>query len=307
MKTAFVFPGQGSQHSGMGKDVAERFDVARDLFNRVDDALGFSISKICFEGSEDELKLTANTQPAILTVSSAMAAVLAANGKRPDMVAGHSLGEYSAIVAAGGLDAAAAAVIVRQRGEFMQEAVPVGTGAMAAVIGPSFEEIKSICDEAAQGDVVSPANINAPGQIVIAGSKEAVERAIAVAKSRGVRRALPLPVSAPFHCALMRPAEQRLAPVLALAEIHDLHAPLVNNVDARPVTAAAEVRDGLIRQVVSSVRWVEVVERMIADGVTRFVEIGPGAVLAGLIKRINGDVETINVKDAETLEAYLNG
>jgi [acyl-carrier-protein] S-malonyltransferase len=289
----------------MGRDVADRFPVAREVFQRIDDTLGFSISKICFEGSEDDLKLTANTQPAILAVSSAIDAVLASNGRRPEVVAGHSLGEYSAIVAAGGLDAAEAASIVRRRGEFMQAAVPVGEGAMAAIIGPSLEEVQSICDEAAQGDVVSPANINAPGQIVIAGSKAAVDRAIAIAKGRGIRRALPLPVSAPFHCALMMPAEQNLAPILGVATFHELVVPLVTNVEARPVTSAGEVRDGLVRQVVSSVRWVESVERMIADGVTQFVEVGPGAVLAGLIKRINADVPTTNINNVETLEAYL--
>ena len=306
MKTAFVFPGQGSQFSGMGQDVAERFPAARATFDAIDAALGFSISKICFEGSEDELKLTANTQPAILAVSSAIDAVLKEYGKRPDVVAGHSLGEYSAIVAANGIDAPAAATIVRRRGEFMQDAVPVGQGAMAAIIGPSIEEVQSICDEAAQGEVLSPANINAPGQIVIAGTKAAVDRAIAVAKGRGIRRALPLPVSAPFHCALMKPAELNLAPILGTAPFHELSVPLINNVDAHPVTSAGEVRDGLVRQVVSSVRWVESVERMIADGVTRFVEVGPGNVLAGLIKRINGDVEIVNVNNAETLESFLS-
>ena len=289
----------------MGKDVAERFPAARATFEQIDAALGFSISQICFEGSEDDLKLTANTQPAILAVSSAMMAVIREKGIRPDMVAGHSLGEYSAVAAVDGLDAGVAASIVRQRGQFMQEAVPVGEGAMAAIIGPSLEEVKSICEEAAQGEVVSAANINAPGQIVIAGATSAVERAIAVAKSRGVRRALPIPVSAPFHCALMKPAELRLAPVLGTAPFSNLSAPLINNVDALPVTQAGEVRDGLVRQVVSPVRWVEVIERMVADGVKRVVEIGPGSVLTGMVKRISSEVELVNVKDAETLEAFL--
>jgi [acyl-carrier-protein] S-malonyltransferase len=306
MKTAFVFPGQGSQHAGMGKDVYDRFPRAREVFEEINVALGFHISNLCFEGPEDALKLTENTQPAILAVSAAILAVIKESGRMPDVVAGHSLGEYSAIVAAGGLTAADAAVIVRQRGQFMQEAVPVGTGAMAAIIGPSLEEIQAFCDEAADGEVVSPANVNAPGQIVIAGTKAAVDRAIAVAKSKGVRRALPLPVSAPFHCALMKPAEERLAPVLGAAKFHDLHVPLVCNVDAAPITAADDVRDALVRQVCSPVRWVESVERMVADGVSRFVEVGPGGVLTGLIKRIEGDAELVNVNDAESLERFLS-
>jgi [acyl-carrier-protein] S-malonyltransferase len=213
--TAFVFPGQGSQYAGMGKDIADRFPTARRIFNEIDAALGFSIAKLCFEGPDEQLKLTQNTQPAILAVSSAIHAVLEEMGAtRRDLVAGHSLGEYSAIVSVGGLTPAEAAKIVHLRGRFMQEAVPVGAGGMAALIGPSVEEVRSICEEAAQGDVVSVANINAPGQIVIAGTKAGIERAIEIAKKRGVRRALPLPVSAPFHCELMKPAEERLKPIL---------------------------------------------------------------------------------------------
>lgn len=289
----------------MGKDVAEHYPAARATFDAIDERLGFAISRLCFEGPDEELKLTENTQPAILAVSSAMFAVLRDRGVRPDMVAGHSLGEYSAIVAAGGLDVADAAAVVRQRGRFMQEAVPVGEGGMAAIIGPSLEEVQSICEEAAEGEIVSPANINAPGQIVIAGTKGAVDRAIEVAKKRGVRRSLPLPVSAPFHCRLMKPAEMRLQPVLDSVAFRDLDVPLVNNVDAQPVRSAREVREGLLRQVCSPVRWVEVIERMIADGAQRFVEIGPGSVLTGLVKRINADVELMNINSAETLEACV--
>jgi [acyl-carrier-protein] S-malonyltransferase len=304
--TAFVFPGQGSQFAGMGKDVAERFPAARKVFDDIDAALGFPISQLCFEGPEEQLKLTENTQPAILAVSAAIHAVLEeAGATRRDLVAGHSLGEYSAIVSVGGLSPADAAKIVRQRGRFMQEAVPVGTGGMAALIGPTVDDARAICEEAAQGEVLSVANINAPGQIVIAGTKSAIERAIDVAKKRGVRRALPLPVSAPFHCELMRPAEERLKPVLDDAQFHDLWVSLVSNVDASPIGTATAVRNALVRQVASPVRWVESVERMIAMGVRRFVEIGPGSVLTGLIKRIDNSVELINVSDVPTLEAYL--
>lgn len=289
----------------MGKDVAERFPEAAETLRTIDDRLGFSLSTLCFEGPDDELKLTQNTQPAILAVSSAIDAVLRARGVRPDVVAGHSLGEYSAIVAAGGLEAAEAAAIVRQRGQFMQEAVPVGQGAMAAILGPSLDEIRDICDAAAEGEVLSPANVNAPGQIVVAGTKNAVDRAITVAKERGVRRALPLPVSAPFHCALMRPAEERLAPVLKSAPFRDLSLPLVCNVDAKAIRGAGDVVDALIRQVASPVLWVDSVRAMVADGVQRFVEVGPGAVLTGLIKRIAPEAELVNVNDAESLERLL--
>jgi [acyl-carrier-protein] S-malonyltransferase len=304
--TAFVFPGQGSQYSGMGKDVAERYPVAREVFDAVDEALGYSISRLCFEGPDDELKLTQNTQPAILTVSSAIHAVLEERGAaRRDLVAGHSLGEYSAIVSDGGLSPAEAAKLVHARGKFMQEAVPVGTGGMAALIGPTVEEAHAICDEAAQGEVLSVANINAPGQIVIAGTKAAIERAIQVAKQRGVRRALPLPVSAPFHCELMKPAEERLRPLIEAAPFKDLWVSLISNVDASPIGTATAVRNALLRQVASPVRWVESVQRMISMGVRQFVEVGPGNVLTGLIKRIDPAVELINVSDVASIEAYL--
>lgn len=306
--TAFVFPGQGSQYAGMGKDVAAAYPAARRVFDEIDAALGYSISTLCFEGPEEQLKLTENTQPAILAVSSAIHAVLEERAvARRDLVAGHSLGEYSAIVSVGGLTPAEAAKIVHSRGKFMQEAVPVGTGAMAALIGPAVDDVRAICEEAAQGDVVSIANINAPGQVVIAGTKPAVDRAIEVAKSRGVRRALPLPVSAPFHCALMRPAEEKLRPVLDAAEIKDLWVALVSNVDASPIGTATAVRNALVRQVASPVRWVESVERMIAMGVRRFVEIGPGSVLTGLIKRIDSSVELVNVSDVASIEKFIEG
>jgi [acyl-carrier-protein] S-malonyltransferase len=304
--TAFVFPGQGSQYAGMGKDVAEKYPAARRVFEEIDDALGFSISKLCFEGPDEELKLTENTQPAILAVSSALHAVLEEHGAtRRDLVAGHSLGEYSAIVSVGGLTPPEAAKIVRQRGRFMQEAVPVGAGGMAALIGPSVEEVREICEEAAQGEVVSVANINAPGQIVIAGTKSGIERAIDVAKKRGVRRALPLPVSAPFHCELMKPAADRLEPILEAAPFHDLWVSLISNVDASPIGTATAVRNALVRQVAAPVRWVESVQKMVSMGVKRIVEIGPGNVLTGLVKRIDSNVELINVSDVPSLEAFI--
>lgn len=303
---AYIFPGQGSQSVGMGKDIAERFPEARQTFEQIDAALGFSISKLCFEGPEEELKLTANTQPAILAVSSAIDAVLRSRGsRRPDIVAGHSLGEYSAIVCAGGLDATEAARLVRARGEFMQQAVRPGEGAMAALIGPSIEEIESICAEAAAGEVLSPANINSPGQIVIAGSRSAVERAIEVARARGVRKSVMLPVSAPFHCELMAPAAEQLRPLLESAAFRDLLFPLMTNVDASPVGTDHAVRNALARQVVSPVRWVESIEKMIQLGVKRFVEIGPGSVLAGLVRRIDKSVETVNLNSAESIEGFL--
>ena len=304
--TAFVFPGQGSQYAGMGRDVAEKYPAARRVFDDIDRALSFSISTLCFEGPEDQLKLTENTQPAILAVSSAIHAVLEDRGTtRRDLVAGHSLGEYSAIVSDGGLTAAEAAKIVRARGKFMQEAVPVGTGGMAALIGATVEQAQEICDQAANGEVVSVANINAPGQIVIAGTKAAIDRAIEIAKKKGIRRAMLLPVSAPFHCALMKPAEEKLRPILEQAQFKDLWVALVSNVDASPIGTATALRNALLRQVASPVRWVESVQKMVAMGVRRFVEVGPGNVLTGLIKRIDPSVELINVSDVPSIEAFV--
>ena len=291
----------------MGRDVAGKYPAARRVFDDIDRALGFSISKLCFEGPEDQLKLTENTQPAILAVSSAIHAVLEERGAtRRDLVAGHSLGEYSAIVSVGGMTPANAAKIVRSRGKFMQEAVPVGSGGMAALIGASVEQAREICEEAANGEVLSVANINAPGQIVIAGTKAAIDRAIEIAKKKGIRRALPLPVSAPFHSALMKPAEEKLKPMLDEAPIHDLWVALVSNVDASLIGTATAVRNALVRQVVSPVRWVESVQKMISMGVRRFVEVGPGNVLTGLIKRIDSSVDLANVSDVESIERFVN-
>jgi len=276
------------------------------VFDDIDRALSSSISTLCFEGPEDQLKLTENTQPAILAVSSAIHAVLEERGTtRRDLVAGHSLGEYSAIVSVGGLTPADGAKIVRARGKFMQEAVPVGTGGMAALIGATVEQAQEICDEAANGEVVSVANFNAPGQIVIAGTTAAIDRAIEIAKKKGIRRALLLPVSAPFHSALMKPAEEKLRPILEQAHFKDLWVALVSNVDASPIGTATAVRNALVRQVASPVRWMESVQKMVAMGVRRFVEVGPGNVLTGLIKRIDPSVELINVSDVPSIEAFV--
>jgi [acyl-carrier-protein] S-malonyltransferase len=305
MSVAFVFPGQGSQKVGMGQALAEAFAPSRDVFAEADRALGFPLSRLAFEGPEAELQLTANTQPAILATSIAALRPLVARGVRPDWVAGHSLGEYSALVAAGSLSLGDALVTVRRRGQYMQEAVPVGTGAMAAILGLELSAIEAACREAAQGEVVSPANVNSPGQIVIAGHAAAVERASALCKAKGARRARPLPVSAPFHCALMQPAQDRLAPELAALAFADPVPPLVNNVDAEVVRDGAACRAGLVRQVSGAVRWQESVERLVREGVTTFVEIGPGNVLGGLVRKIAQGTQVLNVDGPESLEATL--
>jgi [acyl-carrier-protein] S-malonyltransferase len=302
---AFIFPGQGSQYSGMGKDVADAFAAARDVFAEADDALGFPLSRLCFEGPDEQLRLTEHTQPAILTVSVAVLRVLEQHGHSPDFVAGHSLGEYSALVAAGSLTFRDAVPLVRQRGRFMQEAVPVGVGAMVAVIGLDPEAVAAVCEEAAQGEVVSPANINAPGQLVIAGHASAVERAGNLARARGARKVVPLPVSAPFHCALMMSAQERLAAELCQVRFADLSAPLVNNVDAGIVATGQEARDGLVRQVSSAVRWVESVEELGRQGVTEFVEIGPGKILTGLVRRITPDLQARCIGTIQEIQDYV--
>lgn len=306
MSLAFVFPGQGSQQVGMGRALAEAFAEARGVFDEADDALGFPLSKLCFEGPEAELQLTVNTQPAILATSIAADRVLAARGLRPAWVAGHSLGEWSALVAAGALSLAEAVVAVRRRGQYMQEAVPVGQGAMAAILGLQLPEIEKACVEAAQGETVAPANVNSPGQVVIAGHAAAVGRAIEACKAAGAKRAMPLAVSAPFHCALMAPAQERLARDLATLALRDPLVPLVNNVEARVVRTAAECREGLVRQVSGSVLWMQSVERLVAEGVTTFVEVGPGHVLGGLIKKISKGARVLSVHDPATLELTMS-
>jgi [acyl-carrier-protein] S-malonyltransferase len=305
-RTAFVFPGQGSQFAGMGADLAAAFPEAREVFERADAALGEGLSRLCFEGPEEQLKLTANTQPAILTASLAAFAVLAAAGRRPDGVAGHSLGEYSAVGAAGGLGVEDLVRTVRERGRLMQEAVPVGVGAMSAVLGPERTVVEQACREAGSGaEVAVAANFNAPEQTVIAGHAGAVARAGELLTARGAKRVVPLPVSAPFHSPLMVPAREGLAPVLERLPFARLACPLYNNVDAAAVDAPSAVRDGLLRQVDRPVRWVELIAAMVADGFDTFVEVGPGSVLSGLIRRIAREASTVQAGTAEQVERFL--
>lgn len=304
---AYIFPGQGSQSVGMGKELFDNFAEARAVFEEADEALGFSLSSLCFSGDESELQLTANTQPAILTTSIAAFRVIEKEDlPLPRFVAGHSLGEYSALVAAGSLSLSEAVKLVRARGAYMQEAVPPGVGAMAAVIGSDMETIEKACKDAALTQVCSPANINSGSQVVIAGNTEAVDRAIELLKERGAKRAVKLNVSAPFHCALMLPAQEKLATNLAEINFSDLRFPLIENVSAEANEKGERVAAALERQVSSPVKWFQSVEKLIAEGVTNFVEVGAGKVLSGLIKQINREVTCVNVENTESLTQAKN-
>ena len=305
---AFVFPGQGAQKVGMGQTLAARFAICREAFEEADAALGESMSGLCFEGPAERLLLTEHTQPAILAMSVAVWRLAESRGLRASFAAGHSLGEYSAHVAAGTLSFADALRTVRRRGRYMQEAVPLGEGAMAAILGLDEDGVMRACADTMSecpGRVVSPANLNAPGQVVIAGHADAVARAGERAKALGAKRAIPLAVSAPFHCALMKPAEDRLAPELRALAASDPRIPVVANVDAEPKRDAGACIDALIRQVSSPVRWEQVVKRLIADGATTFVELGPGSVLAGLIRKIDRGVQVMSIEDEQGLAAAL--
>jgi [acyl-carrier-protein] S-malonyltransferase len=304
-KLAFLFPGQASQYPGMGRELAANHAAARTVFEEADRALGFSISDLCFNGSEEALKLTANTQPAILTVSVATYQVLAENGVEPAFVAGHSLGEFSALVAAGGLEFSDAVRLVRRRGEYMQSAVPEGVGAMAAILGLAPAQVAGICRQAADGQVVAPANLNSPEQTVISGHAEAVKRAVELASAGGAKRAVMLPVSAPFHSSLMKPAAERLEVDLRATTFHTLRVPLVNNADAELTTSGDEAREALVRQVTLPVRWEESVRELIDQGVNTFVEVGPGRVLTGLLRQIDRSIHVFNVEDEKSLRSTL--
>lgn len=301
-KTAFIFPGQGSQAVGMGKDLADNYAASREVFELADDALGFKLSEMCFAGNDADLQLTANTQPAILTASIAAFRALESEGvAMPDFAAGHSLGEYSALVAAGVIDFADAVRTVRKRGTYMQEAVPVGVGAMAAILGLEIEDIEKGCAEAAEGQVCSPANINSPSQVVIAGNTEAVDRACEILKSRGAKRAIKLNVSAPFHCALMMPAQERLADDLSELQFSEFRFPVVHNVDAEVNSDPKRVAELLAKQVSLPVRWLQTVQNLRAAGVETFIEVGTGKVLSGLLRQIDREAKSSNVEDSASL------
>lgn len=303
---AFLFPGQGSQFAGMGKLLAEQYPAARRVFEAADEALRFPLSQLCFEGPDDELKKTENTQPALLTVSVAAFRVLAEHGINARIVAGHSLGEYSALVAADALAFADAVQLVRKRGRYMQEAVPEGVGAMAAVMKLPEGELDGVLEQAAQGEVVSAANLNAPGQVVIAGHASAVERAMALAQAAGARRVKLLAVSAPFHCALMKPAQDRMKAELDATRFSDLKVPLINNWQAREITTAGEAREGLYQQIPSPVRWTETVRALAPRGIKRIVEVGAGSVLLGLVRNIDPSLEGFKAGEPADIDKLIN-
>jgi len=300
-----MFPGQASQYPGMGKELAEKYPAARAVFDEADKALGFSISKMCFEGTEEELKLTANTQPAILTVSVAAYRVLSEKGLEPDFVAGHSLGEYSALVAVGSLNFADAVRLVRKRGQYMQDAVPAGQGGMAAIMGISPAVVQDACKRAAVGEICTPANLNSPEQTVISGHASAVKRAVEIASQLGAKRSMMLAVSAPFHSALMMPAQEKLEKDLRTTTFADLLVPLVTNVDADTIRKGDEAREALIRQVSMTVRWQESMRLLLDEGVNTFVEVGPGRVLTGLMRQIERSVASLNVEDEKSLQGTV--
>ena len=302
---AFVFPGQGSQYPGMGKELAASFSEAEAVFREADEVLGFPLSRICFEGPEEDLKLTENTQPALLAVSTAVSRVLASRGIVPGVLAGHSLGEYSALVAAGALSFADALRLVRSRGQFMQESVPLGLGAMAAVIGLELQEVEAICASASGSEIVSPANENSPGQVVISGHSGAVARASEQALAKNASRVIPLQVSAPFHCALMKPAEEKMSRLLDATPFNELKIPLINNVDAEMIKSPQQAREGLKRQICSMVRWTDTIRKMSEMGVTEAVEVGPGRVLAGLFRKTDREISTASIEKPEQVEKYV--
>lgn len=303
---AFLYPGQGSQTVGMGKALCARFRAAREIFSEADDVLGIHLSRLCFEGPAEELTLTENTQPALLAVSWALTVIARAElGLQPAVAAGHSLGEFSALVAAGALSFGDALRVVRERGRAMQEAVPQGAGSMAALLGLDLDTVEAVCSETARGQVVSAANLNGAGQIVIAGHKEAVDRAVALARARGARRAVSLAVSAPFHCALMQPAAERLEAVLADVRVGNLAFPVISNVDAQPNTDPHRVKQLLVRQVTSPVRWQETVLCLARSGCVAALELGPGKVLSGLVKRIAPEIRCVPGEDIEEARAAL--
>jgi [acyl-carrier-protein] S-malonyltransferase len=300
---AFIFPGQGAQEVGMGRELADSFPICRETFEEADMALGEPLSRVIFDGPEDQLRLTENTQPAILAVSTAACRLLASRGISPALVAGHSLGEYSANVAAGTFTFSDALKLVRHRGQYMQEAVPVGTGAMAAILGLDADNVAHACADAANGEIVSAANLNGAGQVVIAGATDAVKRAGERAKALGAKRVIPLQVSAPFHCAMMKPAQDRLEPELRALTTHEPRVPIVANVDAEPKRTAKDAIDALARQVSAPVRWEDVVQRLASEGVTTYVEVGPGAVLSGLVRKLHRGATVVSFGSPDDLQA----